>query len=401
MLPRSIFTFFRKPFFSDYRTLLSVWMICAFYTTFKNIYENNFLIFRQVFWHLVQQKPLYIEYPNEYSDINLYGPLFAYIIAPFSIMPIWAGHLCWQIALTCFLFYTIKTTTLQRWQKIFILWFCAHELLTALFLSQFNIAIAAIILLTFYCIEKEKDYLATLVIAVGILTKIYGIVGLAFFFFSHHKTKFIVSLCIWMVCLTLLPILICDADYLFGQYAEWGQTLIAKNEKNLFAPDENISLLGIVRKVSGISSYSDLWLIIPGLTLFALPYLRFRQYKEVAFRQAFLASVLMFVVLFSTGSESYGYITALVGVVIWYVTSPWKRGKWDIALLCFVFVLTSLSPGDLFPRNIREEWVKPYSLKALPVAIVWFRLCYEMITKNYTTHNIHEEKDNYPTASIQ
>ncbi len=401
MLPRSIYTFFRKPFFSDYRTLLSVWMICALYTAFKNIYENNFLIFRQVFWHLVQQKPLYIEYPNEYSDINLYGPLFAYIIAPFSIMPIGAGHLCWQIALTCFLFYTIKTTTLQRWQKIFILWFCAHELLTALFLSQFNIAIAAIILLTFYCIEKDKDCLATLAIAIGVLTKIYGIVGLAFFFFSRHKTKFIVSLCLWMVSLTLLPIIVCDANYLFGQYAEWGQTLIAKNERNLFAPDENISLLGIVRKVSGISTYSDLWLIIPGLTLFALPYLRFRQYKEIAFRQAFLASVLMFVVLFSTGSESYGYITALLGVAIWYTTSPWKRGKWDIALLCFVFILTSLSPGDLFPRNIREEWVKPYSLKALPVAIVWFRLCYEMITKNYTTHNIHEEKDNNPTASIQ
>ncbi|MEG1563893.1 MAG: GtrA family protein [Bacteroides sp.] len=36
---------------------------------------------------------------------------------------------------------------------------------------------------------------------------------------------------------------------------------------------------------------------------FSLLYLRFKQYKNETFRYAFLASVLLFVVLFSTGSE--------------------------------------------------------------------------------------------------
>ena len=52
-------------------------------------------------------------------------------------------------------------------------------------------------------------------------------------------------------------------------------------------------------------------------------------------------------------------------------------------LMVFVFVLSSLSPSDLFPAYLRKEWVQPYALKALPVTLVWFKLCYEMITKDY------------------
>jgi hypothetical protein len=97
----------------------------------------------------------------------------------------------------------------------------------------------------------------------------------------------------------------------------------------------------------------------------------------------------MFVVLFSTGSESSGYIIALVGVVIWYTAVPWQRNGWDIALMIFVFVLSSLSPSDLFPAYLRKEWVQPYALKALPVTLVWLKLCWEMAIKDYaiTTKN--------------
>lgn len=272
-------------------------------------------------------------------------------------------------------------------KKFFIYLFCVNELLTALFLSQFNIVIAAIILITYFYVDKEQDIMATLCIAIGLLTKVYGVVGLAFFFFSKHKFKFCISFVCWMLLFIILPMLISNPEYIWEQYQEWVQTLIAKNGKNLFAPDENISLLGIIRKVSGCSSYSDLWLIIPGLALFCIPYLRINQYKNKAFRETLLASVMMFVVLFSTGSESYGYIIALIGVVIWYTSSPWQRNKWDIALLIFAFILTSLSPGDLFPRVIREAYVKPYSLKALPVVLIWIKLCYEIITRNYEKNN--------------
>ena len=97
-----------------------------------------------------------------------------------------------------------------------------------------------------------------------------------------------------------------------------------------------------------------------------------------------MASVLMFTVLFSTGSESSTYIIAFVGVALWFWAAPWKRNRWDIALMVFAFLLSSMSPSDLFPAYLRKEWVQPYALKALPVAIIWLQLIYEMCTRDYT-----------------
>lgn len=375
---------FKKPFFSDYRTLLGLWLILGIVSALAKMHShNNFMIFKGVFWHVWNQTSLFIEYPQEYFDVNHYGPLFSLVIAPFAVIPDWLGMLLWCVALSLFLYIAIRKSDLTKYQQVFILWFCAHELLTALFMQQFNIAIAAIILLAFFLIEKERDTEAAFFIVLGTLVKLYGILGLAFFFFSKHKCRFVVSLVIWSIVLFALPMLISSPEYIVNQYQEWYYCLIEKNGENLNSLHQNISLLGMVRKISGLMAYSDLWLLIPGTLLFAIPYLRFSQYKNVAFRQTLLASVMMFLVLFSTGSESNGYITPFVGIVIWYTAAPWKRTNWDVALLIFAFVLSSLSPSDLFPVYLRKEWVQPYALKALPVTLIWFKLCYEMYTKDY------------------
>lgn len=378
--------FLAKPFFRDYRTLLGLWLILGIAAALAKMHShNNFLIFRGVFWHVWQQSPLYEPYPQEYFDVNHYGPLFSLVFAPFAVVPEWLGMLLWCIALSLFLYVAVRRSDMTKYQQIFIFWFCAHELLTALFMQQFNIAIAGIILLAFFLIEKERDMEAAFFIVVGTLVKLYGIVGLAFFFFSRHKIRFIGSLIGWSVVLFALPMLISSHDYIIGQYYDWFVCLTEKNSENLDSIAQNISLLGMVHRTTGLA-FSDLWLIIPGMLVFAIPYLRISQYKHVAFRQTLLASVLMFVVLFSTGSESSGYIIPLVGVVIWYTAAPWQRTGWDIALLIFVFVLSSLSPSDLFPAYLRKEWVQPYALKALPVTLVWLKLCWEMYTKDYAVN---------------
>ena len=368
----------------DYRLLFGLWMLLAVVAALMKMHShNNFLIFRGVFWHTWQGLPLFAEYPQEYFDVNHYGPLFSLVIAPFSVVPEWLGLLLWCVMLTLFLWWAVRRSLLTNRQQVFVLWFCAHELLTALYMQQFNIAIAAIIVLAFFLIEQERDTSAAFFIVLGTLVKIYGVVGLAFFFFSRHKLRFVLSLIGWGAVLFVLPMAISSPEYIVGQYVEWVQCLTGKNADNMFALHQNISLLGIVRKISGCAAYSDLWLIVPGLVLFGLPYLRFGQYRYMAFRQTLLASVLMFVLLFSTGSESSGYIIALTGVVVWYTCVPWHRNRWDVALMVLVFVLTSLSPSDLFPAYLRKEWVQPYALKALPVALVWLKLCYEILTRNY------------------
>ena len=78
-------------------------------------------------------------------------------MAPFSALPTLLGLLAWLAMLSLTLFYTIKHLELSWNKRMFIYWFCAHELLTALFMSQFNTAIATIVIMSFILVRKEKD----------------------------------------------------------------------------------------------------------------------------------------------------------------------------------------------------------------------------------------------------
>ena len=376
--------FFMRPFFRNPLTLFGLWMLLALVSALIKFHKcNNFLVFKYVFWHTWNQTSLYAPYPAEYFDTNYYGPFFSLVIAPFAVVPLPIGLILWHVLMTLALYVAIRKLPLAQGKQIFIYWFCAHELLTALFMDQFNIVTVALIVASYYCIEKEKDVLAACFIMIGTFVKLYGIVGLAFFFFSKHKGKLVAALAGWAVVCFVLPMAISSPEYVIGQYQEWMMSLGGKNMENMFSNMQNQSLLGLVRKISHVATYSDLWLIVPGIIAFCAPYLRISQYKNSAFRYAFLASVLMFVVLFSTGSESSTYIIAFIGVDIWYVAVPWKRSRWDVALMVFAFILTSMSPSDLFPRFIRKTYVQPYALKALPVVLIWFKLIYEMLVRDY------------------
>ena len=386
--------FLAKPFFHDKRTLLWLWTLLPIIATvFKLHRNNNYLIFRGVFWHTVNQTSLYGAYPNEYFDVNHYGPLFALIVAPFAVMPVWLGMLFWNVALSLCLYVAISRSQLKYKQQIFIYWFCAETLLTSLFMQQFNIAIAAIIIASYFLIERERDFWAAFLIVLGTFVKLYGVVGLAFFFFSKHKGRFVLSLLLWIVVLFVAPMLISNADYVIGQYHEWYVTLLEKNGENLQSIAQNISLLGMVRRITGNLLYSDLWLITPALVLFFIPYLRFSQYRNAMFRQTYLASVLLFVVLFSTGSESSSYIIAISGACIWYLSAPWQRNRWDIIFMVLVLMISGFGSSDLYPRCIRHDLIQVYSLKALPCTLVWLKLCYEMMFKNYASADVDTQSE--------
>ena len=139
------------------------------------------------------------------------------------------------------------------------------------------------------------------------------------------------------------------------------------------------SLLGIVRKLTGCSLYSDLWLIIPGLILFFIPYFRIQQYKYLRFRLMLLANVLLYVVLFSTGSEASGYITLMIGVAIWYICSPSVHKRYNRYLFFTTLIFCCFMFYRIGSSGIRHHIIGPYALKAWPCTIVCFTICYEMI----------------------
>lgn len=83
--------FLKRPFFTDPRTLLWLWLLLALGSALIKFHKcNNFLIFKYVFWHTWNQTSLYAPYA-EYFDTNHYGPFFSLIIAPFAVVPLPVG----------------------------------------------------------------------------------------------------------------------------------------------------------------------------------------------------------------------------------------------------------------------------------------------------------------------
>jgi len=113
-----------------------------------------------------------------------------------------------------------------------------------------------------------------------------------------------------------------------------------------------------------------------------LPYIRTKQFKFLPFQMMILASTLLFVVLFSSGSESPTYIIAVAGVMIWFLMQK-QLSKIDIVLLIFVMIFTCFAFSDLFPKSIKENVFIKYSTKAIPCIIIWFRVMYELLMKDF------------------
>lgn len=379
-------SFLSNLLFRDYRFIFSLWIItsvaCGALKYLGGSF-NNYRILKNIFWHAVHQLPLFETYPKEYFDVNHYGIIFSSIISPFAVLPDISGVILWVTVNAWLLYYAIRKLPLSRNKHLFIYLLCIFELYNSLASQQFYTGIAAIIILSYHLIEKKKDFFAAFFIVLGTFTSVYGIIGLAFLPFSRNKKRLFFSCLFWGLFMFLFPMLYTSNEYVWTQYHSWINELISENSQNLFARYQNISLLGMVRKISGIGAYSDLWLIIPGIILFCLPYLRIRQYRSKSFRMMMLASSLLFVVLFSTFSESGSYIIAMAGVALWYINTPSRSSSLNMTLLIFAFFLTGLSSSDLFPPEIRRIFIFPFALKSLPCIFIWSKICYELCFLNF------------------
>jgi len=230
-----------------------------------------------------------------------------------------------------------------------------------------------------------------LMICIGVFIKLYGIVGLAFFLCSENRGKFLLSLLFWSVVLFVAPMLITSPGYIVNNYRDWYFDLLQKNKNNIGPSLQDISLMGLIRNIFGYRQLSNIATILPGLLLFATWYIRTKYYKVTQYQLLLLTSTLIFVIIFSSSSESPTYIIAVAGVAIWFMNLDRPVTALDISLLVLTLILTVFSPSDLFPRSIRINYVIPYKLKALPCVLVWFKIIYETLTRKFEVG--HESKE--------
>jgi Glycosyltransferase family 87 len=375
-------------FVSQPKYIYWIYMLVALVVTLQKFSRdsiNNYKIFKYVFYNFRDGKNIYDLYPGLFDDCNHYGPFFSLIIAPFALLPDGFGCVLWNLANTAFLIFAIQQLNFSERKKAFLCWFLLQELITALMYTQFNVALIGLIILSCVYLEKQAFVKASTNLVVGLLVKIYGIVGLAFWPFLawKNKLKYSLILAITLLVLWALPSLLSSWDFNLQSYLDWQASLSLKNNDNqILGNAQDISVMGVVRRILQDASIPNIYFIAPGLLLFALPYLRFSQYQHLAFRYLILANVLLFLVLFSTGSESPTYVIAVTGVAIWMNLQE-KLKAWDWALLGLVMLLTCFGMSDLFPKSFKTNYIQKYSLKAVPCILVWLRICYDLMTKDF------------------
>lgn len=336
---------------------------------------DNYLIFEGVFKHVVQEKYLFSYYPEEYVSFNNYGPAFSLVIAPFALLPTYIGCFLWAMANAAALFIALKMLPVEEKQKIILYWIVLIEMMTSIHSVQFNPMFTAFFIFTFVFTLRGKDWIATFFIALGILTKLYGIAGLAFFFFSKNKFQFILSLIVWLTVIVAAPILYSSYDYIVQSYEDWYYQIIRRNQQNIdnsrTAGMQDISVPGMIRRIFKYYGPIDFPIIAVAGVLFGIPLLKKQNQDQPYFKLYYLALVLISVVIFSSAAESPTFVIAVTGAAVWFITQQQPYSTKVKVTLWLLFLLTILSPTDLIPPYIRINFILAYSLKALPCFIIW------------------------------
>jgi hypothetical protein len=259
---------------------------------------------------------------------------------------------------------------LDRRQQGLVLLIGLMELITSLQNSQSNGLIAGLVVGAFAALERRRPGLAaTLIVCAGFIKPFglaAGLLLVAYPGFWRGVGWGAVSAAV----LVLTPLAVVSPGELVQLYRDW------------------LGLLGADHSVQygySVMGWLATWfqwqpaktaVLGAGLVLLVLPYLRRSAFADPAFRLQLLAFLLIWLVIFNHMAESPTFVIAMAGVALWFVPAAKDRGT--VALFVLAFLLTSLSATDLFPRGVREAWVKPYVLKAVPCIVIagvlWVRM---------------------------
>jgi hypothetical protein len=338
----------------------------------KEITEyNNYRIFKFSFFHLIHGQSLYTIYPDEHWDLYKYSPSFALLMAPLAYLPDILGLSIWNLLNALVLFFALRMLPFKNAAQSLLLWFVAQELLTSLQNSQSNALMCGLVIAAYAHMQRGKPALATLWLVIATLIKVYGAVGFCLFLFYPGKLKFLLYAALWTIVFAALPLMVTRFDTLLWQYKNWG-TLMAEDASS----STGLSVAGWLKSWFGIEN-SKTYVSLIGLLAFFIPLLRFRHYKDEVFRLLFVAFMLIWVVIFNHKAESPTFVIAVAGVGIWYFAMP--KAMWRTAILWTVFVFTCLAGTDIFPPEIKKDFIYPYTIKALPCIIAWVIILAELI----------------------
>jgi hypothetical protein len=383
---------FFKKILENNNQVAFIWFGLVFLTLLSAVLNhslNNFIIFKQSFFHLQQKLNLYSIYPNEYWDHYYYSPTFAVLVAPFALIPSFVAPFAWGLFDAGVLYFAIRKLPIRAFYQNGVLLLSVHEMMNASSNLQSNGIIAGLIILSFVFLLKQKEHSATLSLLVGFFIKLYGIVGLAFFFFSKQKSKYILYLFLWTIVLVLLPLSITSPEFLLQSYKDWFASLSVKSNfdltRDMYTNMVDVSIQGMIKRVFNLPLLNKFYFIIPGLILFASQYTKIKYFNHLVYQLYILCSVMLFLIIFNTGSESPTYIIGVVPICLWFVL----QRKTTLVNTVFIIAIffSSFSYSDLFTPWLRTYIMIPYALKVVGCFLIWVVILIQIHTKQFLTIN--------------
>jgi hypothetical protein len=343
--------------------------------------ENNFLIFRSAFDHLVAGQDLYAAYPELHADLFKYSPTFAFLFAPFALPPIVPGYVLW--ALTCaFAVYAGISRMLPARQAALALALAWLAVVGDLQRAQSNALCAGLIVLAFVAYDRRREWSAATAVAAGVLVKLFPLAALAGAIFHPRKARFAAIFAAALALGAALPLIVVPPESLAMQYRSW-LAIEARDAGPLSrigtgGADLYAGLMGLLR-VWGRVQWPPWPTQLAGTALLLLPLARRRRegWGNRLFRLQFLSSTLVFCVLFNHQAESPSYSIAMVGAALWFAAS--EPTWWRIALIVLSVVIVNLGSTDLMPRAWYHSYYVPYLLKTVPLVFLWAAMQGELL----------------------
>ena len=344
---------------------------------------NNYLMFANPFHNLLIDKTIYGLHPNLFADNYKYSPTFAWLMGPFHFLPVPVGIVLWNLLNTVVLLLGVWTYVAdepdadQKRRTILLIVFL-EALITAQNMQSNNLIVGAV-LLGLYHLRHGRVWPAAFFFVLCGFVKFYGIGAAIFFLFYPKKPQFLLAMTVWTIVFALAPWTLIPFDSLLSEYRAWFKVIVVSTLGQL------VSVMGIAESWFGMAKTDRNLRMVEavGATLFLLPFVRFRLWKDPVFQRRMVAYFLLFVIVFNKMAESPTYVLAVVGVALWWVTLA-RKTPGDTLLLVLVIVFTSLSPTDIFPAGLRNGFFVPFNIKAVPCVLVWGRVQWQLWTMRPT-----------------
>ena len=334
---------------------------------------NNYIIFKNSFFHLLGQLNLYTQYTNEQYDLFKYTPSFALIFGFFAILPNALGLFIWNllnVGLPILGF--SQLLGLNKKTKPILLLLLMPEMLTSVLNSQSNGLILGLMLLALAAIQRENTLKAVVLICITGFIKLFGIALFAvFLLYPNQLKKAILQAFIFMLILFGLPLIVIPFETLIQQYVNYFDLL--KNDGNTFL---KYSVMAWLNTWFHLNIGKNIVLAI-GLVIQLIP-LFFQSNFLKKNRIVYGLSWMIWVVIFNHMAESATYIIA-VGAIMAFLAMKVKISNYYLIGLVLLFFLTELGPSDIYPKYLRIWIVETAQLKVFPCIVFWVLMLFEII----------------------